>query len=138
MIEHANIVHYVLGAREYVDIGPGSRWLQFAPFTFDASILEWSMCLAHGATLCFVEHPTWIVGEYLADVIARNGIEIMHVTPSVLATVPLDVPLPSLRCVLIGGEAATDGLFETWSKRTHVLNDYGPTETWYVSQQGPE
>lgn len=109
-------------------MGPGSRVLQFATFAFDAAVLEWSQCLAVGGTLCFADNPKMLVGDYLADVIDVNEISIIHVTPSVLATLPTSRPLASLRQISVGGEMVPENLIKTWRSRVQVQNAYGPTE----------
>lgn len=129
MVEHANLSHYVSAARSLVDIGPGSKVLQFASFTFDASILEWAVSLSYGATLCFVEHPSLLVGDYLADVLKLNQINFFHTTPSVLSTIPLTRRLPHLRLISVGGEPSSAGLLGRWRQRVKLLHAYGPTET---------
>ncbi|KAE8143523.1 hypothetical protein BDV38DRAFT_231552 [Aspergillus pseudotamarii] len=137
MVEHANVAHYVSAARSVVHIGPGSKVLQFASFAFDASILEWAVTLSYGATLCFVEHPTLLVGDYLADVLEMNRINFFHTTPSVLATIPIDRPLANLRLISVGGEASSTGLLRAWRKKVTLLHAYGPTETTVIVTSEP-
>jgi tenuazonic acid synthetase len=98
-IEHHNLSHFVADsfASKYVDLGPGSQVLQFATFSFDAAVLEWAQYLAVGVTLCFVDTPKALVEDYLVDVIDTNEVMFMHVTPSVLVTLPTSHTLPSLR-----------------------------------------
>ena len=76
MVEHKNLSHYVSACRDLVKIGPNSRVLQFASFSFDACVLEWAVTLSFGATLCFVDHPSLLVGDYLADVISLNQVNL--------------------------------------------------------------
>ncbi|KAI1120014.1 non-ribosomal peptide synthetase [Nemania abortiva] len=132
MVEHANLSHYVSAARSVVKIGPYTRVLQFASFAFDASILEWAVTLAYGGTLCFVDHPRLLVGDYLADVIEKNHINFFHTTPSVLSTIPDDRILPSLRLVSVGGEPSSPGLLARWGEKVQLLHAYGPTETTVI------
>ena len=75
MVEHASLSHYVSACREYVKIGPKSRLLQFASFSFDAHILEWAVTLSFGGTLCFVNVPSLVVGDYLVEVIELNKVK---------------------------------------------------------------
>lgn len=132
MVEQQNLSSYVSATRNVVKVGSGSRVLQFAPFAFDASILEWAVTLSYGATLCFVDHPTLLVGDYLADMVDLNKINFFHTTPSVLSTIPDSRPLPSLRMLSVGGEASSSGLLDKWSKRLHLIHAYGPTETTVI------
>lgn len=129
-IEHRNLSHFVANAysSHYVSIAPGSRVLQFATFAFDAAVLEWSQCLALGGTLCFAEMPQALIGDYLADVIDANDISVVHLTPSVLATLPTSRGLPSLRQISVGGEMVPENLIKAWRTRLQVQNAYGPTE----------
>lgn len=129
MVEHANLSHYVSAARPCVPVGPHSRVLQLASFAFDAVVLEYAVVLAYGGTLCFVDHPQALVGDYLADSLDRNGVHFFHCTPSVLSTLPADRRLPSLRVVSVGGEASPPGLLDAWRRRVELLHAYGPTET---------
>ncbi|KAJ6563927.1 hypothetical protein B0H19DRAFT_73896 [Mycena capillaripes] len=128
MIEHGNIAHFIPSARQYTHIDAQSRVLQFAPFSFDGSVLEMSLALSSGATLCFAEHPRVLMGDYLADVIELNGISMMQITPSVLSTLPTERAYPSLKHISVGGETPSNNILETWRRRTTVVNDYGPTE----------
>jgi non-ribosomal peptide synthetase component F len=132
MVEQSNLSHYVSATSSVVKIGPGSRVLQFATFAFDASVLEWAVTLSYGATLCFVDHPELLVGDYLATVIDKNEVNFFHTTPSVLATIPTDRYLASLRMISVGGEPSSAGLLGKWRQRSQLLHAFGPTETTYV------
>ena len=91
MVEHSNLSHYVSACRDLVKIGPNSRVLQFASFSFDACVLEWAVTLSFGATLCFVDHPSLVVGEHLADVIEWNEVSsLLCFHPTFLILTALD------------------------------------------------
>ncbi|EPQ52969.1 polyketide synthetase, partial [Gloeophyllum trabeum ATCC 11539] len=139
-IEHRNLSHFVANAftSNYTTIGPGTRVLQLATFAFDAAVLEWSQCLSLGGTLCFADVPKALVGDYLADVIDLNEVSFMHLTPSVLATLPTSRPLPSLRQISVGGEMVPDNLIKKWRSRVQVVNAYGPTECTVVMAHQPQ
>ena len=130
MIEHGSFAHFVRSGAPLWRVGHGSRVFQLASNTFDASILEWSLGLTTGATLCFSVTPEALVGDYLADVIDQNEISFMNITPTALATVPAHRTLPSLRTLSIGGEAVPAYLLELWRTRVNVFNSYGPSEAW--------
>nr|POE79797.1 hybrid pks-nrps synthetase tas1 [Quercus suber] len=128
MLEHGNLAHYLQSSTKAFDCGYGSRILQLASFAFDASILEWMAALCTGGCLCFAEHPQQLVGDYLADVIDKNQVSFIQITPSNLDTLPIDRELPSLQQVSIGGEAGSRSLFSQWHSRVDLVNAYGPTE----------
>ncbi|KAL9117893.1 MAG: hypothetical protein Q9187_005564, partial [Circinaria calcarea] len=129
MIEHRNFASFVEDSNRVFRVGYGSRVLQFASFSFDASILEWATALSTGACLCFAAFPHALVGDYLADVIEQNSITFMQITPSALATLPMARNLESLRQISIGGEAVSLSLIQRWQPRVDLVNAYGPTET---------
>jgi non-ribosomal peptide synthetase component F len=133
MIEHRSFAHFVRSSVPVYHTGHGSRVLQLASFSFDASVLEWSSALATGGTLCFADSPHALVGDYLADVIEQNAISFMQITPSALATISLQRQLLSLRCISVGGEAVSAHLLEIWRDKVPIVNSYGPTETRYVA-----
>ncbi|KJZ80421.1 hypothetical protein HIM_00271 [Hirsutella minnesotensis 3608] len=128
MIEHGSLAAFVQASKDVFQVGFGARVLQLASFSFDASILEWSNALCTGACLCFAQYPKHLVGEYLAEVIQKNGVTFMEITPTALETLPLELELPSLEQVSIGGEAPSHEIFAKWHSRVNLVNAYGPTE----------
>ncbi|KAK7421371.1 hypothetical protein QQX98_002265 [Neonectria punicea] len=128
MIEHGSLAAFVKAATDVFEVGFGTRVLQLASFSFDASILEWSSALSTGACLCFAQHPKHLVGEYLAEVIEQNSVTFTQITPTALETLSLDPELPSLRQISIGGEAPSHEIFAKWQPRVNLVNAYGPTE----------
>ncbi|OAA78214.1 amino acid adenylation domain protein [Akanthomyces lecanii RCEF 1005] len=128
MVEHGNIASFVKAASENYRCGYGSRILQLASFSFDASILEWTTALCTGGCLCFAENPKHLVGDYLADVIDDNRVSFMQITPTALETLPVNRALPSLQLISVGGEAVSRELLARWHDRVDLVNAYGPTE----------
>lgn len=128
MVEHGNVASFVQASKDVFECGYGSRVLQLASFSFDASILEWTTALCTGGCLCFAQCPEQLVGEYLAEVIEENDVSFMQVTPTALETLPLTRDVPSLRQISIGGEAGSRELFAKWHSRVNLVNAYGPTE----------
>src|SRR5205823_9957115 len=67
------------------------------------------------------------LGAELADFLEQTGVTVLYCVPTLLATIPRDVPL--VRSVLVGGEACPAQLVERWSRPgRRILNTYGPTE----------
>ncbi|WP_405861031.1 amino acid adenylation domain-containing protein [Streptomyces sp. NBC_00090] len=100
---------------------------QLASPSFDAMIIEVLLAFVPGGTLV-VSPPDTLVGEDLAAFLADNRITHAFVPPSVLATVPR-TDLPTLRSLMVGGEACGARLVDTWSPGRRMVNGYGPTET---------
>jgi amino acid adenylation domain-containing protein len=128
MIEHGSIAHFVRATTDVFKVGFGARVLQFAPLSFDASIMEWTAALCSGATLCLAEHPKQLVGEYLADVLEQNEVSWLQTTPTALGTLPLNRDYAKLRQIVAGGEAPSRDVLQRWHARVDLVNAYGPTE----------
>ncbi|MFI9379912.1 non-ribosomal peptide synthase/polyketide synthase [Kutzneria sp. NPDC052558] len=131
VVTHAGLASFSAAEIEHFDVRPGDRVLQFASPSFDASVLELCMSLPAGAALV-VPPPGPLLGEHLAAVF--SGREITHalVPPVAMATVP-DVQLPSLRTLILGGDACTPDLVARWAPGRRLINAYGPTESTVVA-----
>ncbi|MEV0368080.1 amino acid adenylation domain-containing protein, partial [Nocardia fusca] len=100
--------------------------------SFDASILE--LLLAVGSAGALVVVPTGTYGgAELGELIAREGVTVGLITPSVLASLD-SADLAGMEVIIAGGEAISADLVAKWSttpeggvqRRFH--NAYGPTE----------
>ena len=112
-------------------INAHSRVLQFASYTFDASIMEVLTTLIHGGTVCIPSDE-----ERLNDItgaINRLNVNWALLTPSV-AQLILPSMVPSLETLVLGGEAMSAALLATWSlPSVRLMNAYGPSETSVVA-----
>jgi amino acid adenylation domain-containing protein len=108
--------------------GPRDRVLQFASLSFDASVFEIVMALATGATLVTATTEELLPGAPLQQLLREQSISNLTIPPSALALMPTD-DLPSLRTVIVGGEACSAELVQRWSVGREFFNAYGPTET---------
>ncbi len=110
------------------DVRPTDRVYQGMIISFDFSIEEIWPTWAHGATL--VAGPTGAgrLGGELADFLDDRQVTVLYCVPTLLATIPRDLPL--LRAIMVGGEACPRELVERWGGAgRRILNTYGPTET---------
>ncbi|MFC9789265.1 Pls/PosA family non-ribosomal peptide synthetase [Rhodococcus sp. NPDC127528] len=109
------------------DVQPNDRVYQGMTISFDFSIEEIWPTWAVGATL--VAGPTGAgrLGGELADFLEYNAVTVLYCVPTLLATIPRELPL--LRSILVGGEACPRELVERWGRPgRRILNTYGPTE----------
>ncbi|MFD7586331.1 non-ribosomal peptide synthetase [Kitasatospora sp. NPDC059811] len=108
--------------------GPGSRVLQFASPSFDASVFELSMALLTGGTLVLADAARLVPGPAFGDLLAE--LRITHVTlpPAVLATLP-DGAVPAGVTVVTAGEACSAAVAARWAPGRLMVNGYGPTES---------
>ncbi|MGW7056257.1 amino acid adenylation domain-containing protein [Streptomyces sp. NPDC054887] len=128
VVTHEGIPSLVSTMAEELGAGPGSRVLQFASFSFDTSVWEWTMALLTGATLVVVPTDKRL-GPPLAEFCARHAVTHLTLPPGVLATLPNERSLPAGATLIVAGEACPAELMRRWSATTRMFNSYGPTET---------
>ncbi|GCL39115.1 non-ribosomal peptide synthase [Sphaerospermopsis reniformis] len=127
MVEHKGLCNLAQAQIQTFGINSHSRVLQFASFSFDASIWEILMAFGSGATLYLGTKEAFMPGKSLMEKI-RNY-EITHITlpPSALAVMPVE-ELPALQAIIVAGEACGVKLMKQWSMGRNFFNAYGPTE----------
>lgn len=127
VIEHPSICNFVRVASEMYGYRPGDRIYQGMTIAFDFSIEETWVPLVAGATLVPGKPGGSLVGEELADFLREHDVTCMACCPTLLSTIEQDVP--SLRILLVGGEACPQNLVARWARPGRsILNSYGPTE----------
>lgn len=127
MVPHRGIPNMVLSQIKTFGLTPEDRVLQYASPSFDAAISEMFLALASGATLYLAPSETIAPGLPVTKYLNQHQISNVTLTPTVLATVPLG-EVPSLRSLIVAGEAAPAGLLAQWAAHCRVFNAYGPTE----------
>ncbi|MFJ1591677.1 amino acid adenylation domain-containing protein [Kitasatospora albolonga] len=108
--------------------GPGSRVLQFASPSFDASVFELSMALLTGGTLVLAAQDRLEVGPAFAKLLTEERITHVTLPPAVLATLP-DKAVPPGVTLVTAGEACSARVAARWATDRLMVNGYGPTET---------
>ena len=104
-----------------------SRWLQFASFHFDVSVLEqyWSWSVG----ICVVSAPRDLIFEDIANSIRTLDITHIDLTPSLAQTLhPDDVPSLCKGVFITGGESLKQEILDVWGPKSVIYNGYGPTE----------
>ena len=104
-----------------------SRWLQFASFHFDVSVMEqfWSWSVG----ICLVSAPRDVIFEDLGA--ALRHLEITHIdlTPTLARLIcPEDVPSLCKGVFITGGESLRREVLDEWGDKGVIHNGYGPTE----------
>lgn len=128
VVTHTGLANLAVAQRDRNDITAESRVVHVASPSFDASVLE--LLLAVGAAACLVVAPPEIfAGAELGELVSRERVSHLSMTPSALATVD-PTGLDELRVIITGGEPCPPDLVAAWaSPRRRHFNDYGPTET---------
>ncbi|KAM0548792.1 hypothetical protein ACHAPJ_009789 [Fusarium lateritium] len=111
-----------------------SRVLQFASYTFDASIMEILTTLIHGGTVCVPNDDERI--HDIAGAINRMDVNWALLTPSVAQLIQPS-RVPSLKTLVLGGEAMSSAHISTWAPSVQLMNAYGPSETAVVATVNP-
>lgn len=104
-----------------------SRWLQFASFHFDVSVLEqyWSWSVG----ICVISCPRDLLFEDLPGTIQKLQITHIDLTPSLARLVhPAEVPSLCRGVFITGGEQLKQEILDAWGKYGVIYNGYGPTE----------
>ncbi|WP_280383439.1 non-ribosomal peptide synthetase [Nocardia wallacei] len=146
-VAHAAIADHVEGFCAQWGLTAGDRLLQTSPTTFDASLIEMFGPLTVGACLVIPKPRALADIAYVADVIARHRVSVLHMVPSMLRTLltlPEATRWRSLRQVPVGGEALHGDVADRFAGvfDAELRNHYGPTEavvsSTHLSVQGPQ
>ena len=112
---------------------PPARFLARSAEAFDVHLLEIFLSLRVGATI--VTGPRALIHDDMAKTLSTLEVTHACVVPSLFFSKGQRIPpsaVPSLRVLIIGGEALTQDLCQLWgsegAERPVVLNAYGPSE----------
>src|SRR5947199_5256063 len=125
LLPHRGLCNVVAAQIAALGIQPGSRVLQFASLSFDASIFEIVMALGSGSTLCLGSSEQLMPGPDLARFLKDEAITTVTLPPSALTATPVE-ELPELRTITVAGEACPAELVERWGVGRRFYNLYGP------------
>ncbi|MGP3921489.1 amino acid adenylation domain-containing protein, partial [Nonomuraea sp. 10N515B] len=117
VVSHGNIVNLAVDHIERLGVDQHSSMRQLVSPSFDVSVADLVVTLLSGAEL--------VLGE--------GDATHAHVTPALMETLP---ELPSLRCMVTGGEALSAAAADRWTERVRLFNAYGPTETTVIATIG--
>ncbi|KAG8411848.1 Nonribosomal peptide synthetase [Metarhizium acridum] len=134
VVEHRNLASSSFAHGRQFKINQSTRVFQFAAYTFDISCADVFTTLQRGATIC-------IPSEYerindLAGAVTKYQADWMFVTPTVAQLIDPD-SVPSLRTLVLGGEAPTTENVNTWAKRLDLIFIWGPAETTIYASANP-
>lgn len=102
-----------------------SRFLQFASYAFDASIIDGLTTLLIGGCIC-VPSDTERLGDITATA-NKLQISITHLTASAARLLRAG-DITSLQTLVLGGEPVTSRDIDQWSSEVDLVNVYGPAE----------
>ncbi|MFF4399817.1 amino acid adenylation domain-containing protein [Streptomyces sp. NPDC001480] len=127
-VPHAGAANLAANQRAHLGTGPGTRALQFASFSFDASVWELCASLLAGGTLVLATADSRLSAPLLAELIAAHRVNHAILPPTVAAGFPDPAALPDDLTLIVGGEACPPALVERIAPHVRLHNAYGPTE----------
>ena len=132
VITGRNICHYLRAANHLYGIRRQDVVFQGASVAFDLSMEEIWIPYLIGASLFVATRDMLGEVDRLPDLLSAASVTVLDTVPTLLGLLPGDVP--SLRLIILGGEACPPSVAERWSRpgRT-IVNSYGPTETTVVA-----
>ncbi|MFB7716208.1 non-ribosomal peptide synthase/polyketide synthase [Nocardia sp. NPDC056100] len=127
-VTHRGLLNCAEVQRVRFGVEPASRTMHLASPSFDVAVLELLLAWCAGATMVIV--PTDVYGgDPLAELIEANAVTHAVITPAALASIDsARWSLPSLRTMIVGGEAFDRDLVQQWGPGRDMVNGYGPSE----------
>src|SRR5690606_36379842 len=130
IVEHAAFATGATAHGHALFMRDSSRVLQFASYTFDASIMEILTTLMLGGTVCMPSDEQRL--DDITSAINNLNVTWTLLTPSVAHTIdPKSVP--GLKVLVLGGEAMSASDVAKWSGKVSLVNAYGPSECSVVA-----
>ncbi|MCU1641955.1 MAG: tycC 2 [Nocardia sp.] len=134
VITHAGIANVAVLGTRYLVTGQ-SRVLHLSSPSFDVSITEMLYTFVVGATLV-IAPPTVFGGTDLADLLRREQVSHLLITPGALESVDPD-GLDDVRVVVCAGDRLGPDLVSRWvTNGRRMFNAYGPTEATVIVTTG--
>ncbi|WP_233184736.1 non-ribosomal peptide synthetase, partial [Paenibacillus sonchi] len=132
MVNHSGISNLKAIFENDLGIHEEDKIIQFASFSFDASVWEMSMALLNGAELHILSNET--IGSYFefTEYINRNHITVMTLPPAYLNHLDSN-EVETVRLLVTAGSSISRVLLEKWASKVKYINAYGPTESTICS-----
>ena len=128
VVTQAGILNMAYAQARQFRVTPDDNVLQFASFSFDASIFEVCMALLSGATLVMATGNVIDDPAALENFLLSEGITIATLPPSYLQIIP-HRQYPRLRILITAGEAPRLHDVAFYCPLVEYYNAYGPTES---------
>ena len=132
---HKSITSGLVANAPFQDIDRSSvRVFQWAAYTFDISVTESLGPLIYGGTSCIPSEEERL--NNVDECMTRYNVDWAYFTPS-FARLFKKYNIPSLKQMILAGEAVTADDVRNWSHKAKALNTYGPAEsiTWFLEPQ---
>ncbi|KAH6032876.1 hypothetical protein HBI83_010160 [Parastagonospora nodorum] len=134
VVEHRNLCTSSRAHGTEFGINSGTRVMQLGAYTFDISCADIFTTLQRGGTVCIPSEDERV--NDIAGAIEKYQANWMFTTPTV-AQMLIPESVPSLRTLVLGGEAPNRDNVETWSEKVKLLLIWGPAETTIYASANP-
>ncbi|KAK7960619.1 acetyl-CoA synthetase-like protein [Apiospora saccharicola] len=125
ILEHRSLCTTSRTNSDILSVGPTTRAIQFASFSFDVAIEENTIIPMYGGCVCIPSDEERL--NDLPGAMRRMEVNWADLTPTVGRMLnPENVPC--LRTLVLGGESLTKDIIETWGGKIDLFNTYGPSE----------
>lgn len=135
MIEHKSVVNFIQGIKSRIGVDSNDIILWLTSISFDIFLLESLLPITIGGKVILVGKEDQMNPKLIADLILRNRVTILQLTPSRLKVLLSDEDtvkaMNIVNSLLVGGEELTEHLLNEikFKLRIKAFNMYGPTET---------
>lgn len=135
MVEHKQVINYIVGINREININNFSSILCITTICFDIFATEVLVPLAYGLKIVMANKEEQIDGSKLGNLITKNKIEIIQITPSrvemMLPDEEFTNSIKDLKTLIIGGEKVNKNIIDKIYSYSdaNIYNVYGPTET---------
>ena len=129
-LSHQNYASAVYHQREYFELDPTSKVLDFASYAFDVPWMNFVYVFTTGATLCI---GSWdMMRDNLVGCLDKFDISHALLTPTLARSMNPSV-LSRLKVLILGGEALLSSDRRLFGSAQKTFNVYGPSECTAVS-----
>ncbi|KAL9622385.1 MAG: hypothetical protein Q9160_003228 [Pyrenula sp. 1 TL-2023] len=125
VLEHAAVCTSAHEHGTFIGLGPHSRVLQFANYTFDISLSDIFVTLMFGGTVC-IPSETERMNDLAGSMRALKATSACLTSTVASQLNPEDVK--DLKVLIQAGETMTREIVERWGDRVTLINMYGPGE----------
>ncbi|KAI8812030.1 hypothetical protein BJ742DRAFT_77326 [Cladochytrium replicatum] len=127
LIDHHAASQTIAAFSDALPFDASGRYLQFAAFAFDVSVLEMFLPWSRGGAT--VTTPKEELLRDLEGFVRKNEVTHLGLTPTASAAL-LNNPdrVPSVKALVSGGEKMTQAVVSAWAASGKLFNAYGPTE----------
>lgn len=143
MIEHRNVLNFVRGITDRIDMHIDDTMLCLTTISFDIFVLETILPLLNEQKVVMASTSAQNDPNAILGLIESHHVNLLQITPSHLQLLLLgnniEESLNSIKILMVGGETFPEELLNVLRKiyKGKIYNMYGPTETtvWSTVQE---